>query len=249
MRCKEVRKLLVPFGDGDLDLPSQVAVAAHLKSCADCRTEYEALESSLRAFRELGGRIRPRPPRKDLAERICRAVERPSVERVPRFRPALAAAALFLLLAAFSAYLLWPLRTRRQRAPERIPPSGIAENVAPEVPPFPAWPKRVYVSDDRKEAAIREALFEARLEAAELAMMEEAKDEDPVPETQLTVAELYAQIPAIMLAAADHMHRDVGDDKEAAAKYRRIVKLFPESTEAKIAEARLAQLVLDDKEG
>ena len=57
------------------------------------------------------------------------------------------------------------------------------------------------------------------------------------------------EIPAIMLAAADFMHSDIGDDKQAAKKYRRIVKLFPTSNEAKIAQSRLAELVISNQEG
>ena len=71
----------------------------------------------------------------------------------------------------------------------------------------------------------------------------------PVPDVCLTASDLYAQIPAIMLVAADQVNFDVGDKKEAARKYVRIVELFPDSKQARTATARLTELRQRKKEG
>ena len=85
--------------------------------------------------------------------------------------------------------------------------------------------------------------------AALMAMAQEPEPEQAWPDSFLTATERYAQIPAIMLVAADQVNYEVGAKQEAAHKYRRILSLFPESKQARVAAERLAQLGPNGKEG
>lgn len=97
MKCHEVRRALDPFMDGELSVPENLAVLAHLNLCAGCASAFEgenALRQALR--RQLGGQAAP----PELGPR-CRAALR--ADAAAR-RPHRWAAAV--LLAGLSAVIL-----------------------------------------------------------------------------------------------------------------------------------------------
>ena len=236
VKCREVGKLLAAYGDGELDGREREAVAGHLKSCAACRAEEEKLAASLQAFRALAHDAGWAPPRNTLAAEISHAVERPSLWTLKAARIARVAAAALVLLAVIAG-LVWASRQNRRE------PMAVAPLPAPRQQPAPSG-----TVEDTAGEAVAQGIFEARLAAAKAAMIPRTEDE-PVPDICLTATELYAQIPAVMLVAADQVNYAVGNKEEAARKYQRIVELFPESKQARIAAERLAQLRQEKKEG
>lgn len=102
MKCHEVSRLLVGFGDGELPEQQAETVAAHLSECAGCRSLYEGLRADLRLMQ---GEPEPVPP-PGLATRAMaqvRALERPAVRKPALGVPRLAslAAGVFLAGAGF----------------------------------------------------------------------------------------------------------------------------------------------------
>lgn len=105
MRCQQVRKKLAEYQLGGLKPSEREAIAAHLRECADCARELEALSRLDDLFTPIDQVNAP----DDLWERVQPRL-RP--RRVPwwealavRPRPAIAAAAA-ILLAVLSVWLL-----------------------------------------------------------------------------------------------------------------------------------------------
>ena len=92
-------------------------------------------------------------------------------------------------------------------------------------------------------------LFEARMTAVQVVMAGQVELPEAEGKEVTRNAVLFAEVPAIMLAAAHQIDYEIGLPEEAAGKYRRIVELFPESKQAKTAARRLSELNLEKKEG
>jgi anti-sigma factor RsiW len=226
VKCGQVRRLLTAYGDGELDARRSAEVADHLRSCAACQADAADLAASLTSFRALAREAGWAPPRARLAAEICLATARRSGRRGnPQFASLAAAAAL--VLAVLATLML------ASRHPRRMP-TAVATSPAVHQPAAPSGT----APRTRSEFALA-VIFEARLAAAEAAMVPPAQPE-PMPEVCLTASEVYSQIPAIMLVAADQVKDAASDRQEAARMYRRIVQLFPGSKEARIAAERLA---------
>jgi len=54
MKCKEVRRLLPPYVDGELAGQAQASVHQHLASCPACNSAFEELKQNLALLRSAG---------------------------------------------------------------------------------------------------------------------------------------------------------------------------------------------------
>jgi len=100
MRCGRVRKRLQPLVDGVLPPTEAAEIQAHLRACAACRAEFEALRSLDYA---LSGEPVVEPPRGMAAAIVGRAQARFSAGApvlVPRWLEALTVGGLALALVA-----------------------------------------------------------------------------------------------------------------------------------------------------
>ena len=238
MDCNEIQKLLISYGDGELEPRLREAVEEHLSSCVTCRHEHDQLVAALDAFLALGRNAAPRPPRNALAEEIVqKAGACPGRLSTARWLFPVAAAAVLILGVTLG--LLWMSRLSTRSQSPSVPGPVATEH-----------PEPARSNNNSVDALIAQGLFEARLAAAKAASADGANTPVPaVPDVCLTASDLYAQIPAIMLVAADQVNYAVGDKKEAARKYERIVELFPDSKQARIAAARLTELRQQQEEG
>ena len=155
MDCDEIRRLLVPFADGELEPGLREAVEEHLRSCATCRQEHEQLVAALEAFLVLGRNAAPRPPRNTLAEEIVRkAVARPRRLAASRRLLPVAAAAVLLLGVTLGLVQVWRLAARSRSHTVTSPVAN--EHLKPTSP-----------NDNSADARIAQGLFEARLDCRE----------------------------------------------------------------------------------
>ena len=118
--CDDVRPLLPDFALGSLDGPEDIEVRRHLRGCAACRRELQALSDGLEVF--AAALERPAPP--ELHDRVStvlseewarepeRTDPRPRAERF--WRIAVAASLAFVFLAG--AFGAWQLGRARDAA-------------------------------------------------------------------------------------------------------------------------------------
>ena len=74
MNCGETTRLLDAQADGELDLPTSLAVQEHLDGCAACRRSYASLQAVRAAIARHA--TAPAPPR-ELADRFLAPAPRP----------------------------------------------------------------------------------------------------------------------------------------------------------------------------
>ncbi len=110
MNCQETKKLIPVYLDHELEAADRQRVAEHLRACADCQAEVQAIEKSW----ELLGAIKAIEPdpnyrvrfwrsvdtRSPLHARILQHVQTVFLQR--RWVPAMAAAAIVLLVSVIS---------------------------------------------------------------------------------------------------------------------------------------------------
>jgi len=205
MNCDQIKTLLVRFSDNELDAQQREIVRLHVESCVDCNAELEALRSSLDAFCALAGQVEPIPVRRGLAEEICNVTESRSVTPM-RFRVAIAAAAAIVVVCIIAGLIRM---SRTDREPPVPVPSITKVTPAITKSPPPIFEAEEPAVEPRQivEVDITESLYEIRMAAVELAMAERVEAQQTEPDIRFTATELYAQIPAIMFAAAKHVDR------------------------------------------
>lgn len=110
MNCQETKKLIPVYLDDELEAADRQRVAEHLRACADCQAEVQAIEKSW----ELLGAIKAIEPdpnyrvrfwrsvdtRSPLHARILQHVQTVFLQR--RWVPAMAAAAIVLLVSVIT---------------------------------------------------------------------------------------------------------------------------------------------------
>lgn len=77
MTCHPIREMFSAYLDGAVSGREMQAVSAHLESCTDCRTEFEALRSVQQMLTEVG----PRKAPEDLGLRLRLAISRENARR------------------------------------------------------------------------------------------------------------------------------------------------------------------------
>ena len=133
MRCRRVRKLLVPFLSGELPPSTEAEIEQHLSHCADCAAERDLLVESW----DMLGDYEPPEVRGDftssLMQRIRAEQRAAGAEKIVSIRPVpaharwrlVAAAAACLVIALTVGLLLH--RSRALRGPDGRPsPDDIA---------------------------------------------------------------------------------------------------------------------------
>lgn len=110
MRCPEVRDLLQPFLDGELDVDRNVTMLKHLELCAPCRTRSE-LEQTLRgAVMKACCESLPADRCQALLDAACAEPAAAPPRRFVAARRVAIAAALLVAAGAGAAYLHVPCR-------------------------------------------------------------------------------------------------------------------------------------------
>jgi len=106
MNCEDVKKLLHPFFDGELDVPAHVQVEEHLAGCKECASQEQELQS-LRTMIASAPLYHRAPA--TLRRRIQRSVRELDGGQTRSFSRRVAIAASILLLVAASAVtaMLW----------------------------------------------------------------------------------------------------------------------------------------------
>jgi len=105
MKCGRAKRLFGAYWDDETSQAEREWLESHMASCADCRTEYEALARTLELTATLP-RVEPAP---DLLERVLARARRaaPAPDDLPRpefqWIPATAAAALLLVVTMIAS--------------------------------------------------------------------------------------------------------------------------------------------------
>jgi anti-sigma factor RsiW len=123
--CKEVRGLLSPYADRELDLVRSVAIDRHLEECPACAAAVERIQSLSRALGD-PTLYYPAPP--ELRQRVRTAVRRASQPaRRLAWRPLLVstAAAILVALAGWGVFRGLSVPTRDERLAREVVASHV----------------------------------------------------------------------------------------------------------------------------
>jgi anti-sigma factor RsiW len=101
--CDEIRNLLSPFADGELDLVRSVAIEEHLNDCADCATALERMHNLSAALHDPALYFQPPVNLSDRIHADLRRAEEPRRRRLWRSPLAATAAAILLFVAGWAA--------------------------------------------------------------------------------------------------------------------------------------------------
>ena len=71
MNCHKVQNLISAYVDSELPGVEMLAIRQHLNECRECNSEFETLLRIKRAF----GKLLPKHPAENLADRICRQLD------------------------------------------------------------------------------------------------------------------------------------------------------------------------------
>ena len=86
LRCRTARQWLTASHDGELPVPRQVTLDAHLEACGDCRRLRQDLTAISRALREYAAENRPDEPEcAGLASSVIESLPSGSCRRLPRW--------------------------------------------------------------------------------------------------------------------------------------------------------------------
>jgi CHAT domain-containing protein len=167
----------------------------------------------------------------DLARRV-----RLRAARRRRVRVGVSAAAAAIVLAVGTT-LLWPQGSTLS-PPANEPPVALVEQSQPDVARIEAEIERL-----RREADTRLAVVNRTQEILEeMKRLDELKKQPPVPDAVAYARREVDQAAYTLVSQADRMCRELDLCESAAVKYRRVVKLFPESCWAAVARQRLSEL-------
>lgn len=107
MNCREIRRLLHAYVDGELDLSGSLAIESHLRTCAECRARFQGQRALSEAVAGAGFHAAPPALARRIRRNLCDVA---AASARPRWRGAWLAAAL--PAAAFAAAVLvwvaWP---------------------------------------------------------------------------------------------------------------------------------------------
>lgn len=106
--CRDIEPLVTPYVDGDAPPADQSAVAAHLQTCAACRTRVQAERAARQALKSRAATLVGRAPL-DLHARCAAALRPPVVHTSPARTAARLSVAAVLILAVvgIAGYGLW----------------------------------------------------------------------------------------------------------------------------------------------
>ena len=221
--CAEARERLDDYVEGALEGEERERIAAHLETCAECRSEAEGLASLLAKSAALPREIRP--PRdlwagidarlEDATVRRARRRPRRAAAGLPRWALAAAALALVVVTAAVSSLLTrrWDeamaLKVRRA--------GGGVETTARTEP-------GTVIGDE-----------EARFLAASRELLEGLEAQDLSPETMMIVRRNVAVIDAAIAELHVALRKDPGNGeltRMLLATYQRKIDLLEQAARA-----------------
>ncbi len=234
MKCKDVRKNMVAFLDGEIASPDAQGVRRHLEGCEACQEEAELLSRTLEAAvgRARGKQV-PDPPenvgslfwQKERQQRAKAHAAPPwRLFGSPRLAFAGRIAAITVVSAALGVTTLSLLRKDRGSPQHKVALSETERG--PET--------GVSAPNDRL-AQMEKRLEELEMSVRRLTVIASAQADFGPSEMR----EIYA---AVGLAAANN-YRDVLDmPDEAARRYGHVASLYPETTGGQEAERILSGL-------
>lgn len=114
MRCGDVRGVVHPYLDGELDAEGRAAFEQHTATCADCRRALD-FEASFKA--QLRARLRHEPAPAALRERVIAALDQADGRALPLGRRVAPFAAVGLIAAAAVIFLSTATRPADAQAP------------------------------------------------------------------------------------------------------------------------------------
>lgn len=111
MKCEEVRELLDPFADGELESAAQTAMAQHLITCPDCSAALKSLEALRATVRTAPRHQAPEALRLKIRERIMELEAADT--QAPVWRRRFALAASHLLAVGIGGWLAVSMASER----------------------------------------------------------------------------------------------------------------------------------------
>jgi hypothetical protein len=239
MKCRKIKRRLVPFLDGDLPPVEAERVRGHLEACESCRNEAEVLRSTLALAVQRTQERAPAPPPKDyipqfwqkerdqearasqeLPRPVPRGIRQP-LGSVFRLRYAIASVSAVLIIALAIVALL-----QDGKPPSHRLTGSSGEGTGRPQPPTPAVDR--FAEIEKQLAELEAAVRDLRV---------------PGPRTaSFTGQEMHEIYAAIGLAAANNYRDILKMNDLAAKKYAQVASSYPETPAGREAQQILSRL-------